>query len=299
MARAIEDLGYDSVWLGEHLLYRFADRPPRGPGKPGRCSPAWPRSRPGSNSGRSSPARTSTTRPCSPSRRPRSMRSAAAGSSWASGAGWNRTEFDAFGFPYDHRIDRFEEAFTIIRTLLREGAIDFDGRFYQARDCELLPRGPRPHGPPLMIGSKGPADARHHDALRGLLERLVRRHGQQPGRGRSAARPRGRRRARAPAATRPRSSGRSRSRCGSPAGPVASRATTESARPRLSRARRPGWPTSFEPTPTRGSATSSWCWTRSRVTASRHSHRSSRSSTGAESCVTGTFVPEDRREIAC
>jgi alkanesulfonate monooxygenase SsuD/methylene tetrahydromethanopterin reductase-like flavin-dependent oxidoreductase (luciferase family) len=72
------------------------------------------------------------------------------------GAGWNETEFRAYGFPFDHRIDRFEEAFTIIRTLLREGAIDFDGRWYQARDCELLPRGPRPAGPPLMIGSKGP-----------------------------------------------------------------------------------------------------------------------------------------------
>jgi alkanesulfonate monooxygenase SsuD/methylene tetrahydromethanopterin reductase-like flavin-dependent oxidoreductase (luciferase family) len=72
------------------------------------------------------------------------------------GAGWNETEFRAYGFPYDHRIDRFEEAFTIIRTLLREGAIDFDGRWYQARDCELLPRGPRPGGPPLMIGSIGP-----------------------------------------------------------------------------------------------------------------------------------------------
>ena len=58
--------------------------------------------------------------------------------------------------PYDHRVDRFEEAFTIISTLLRDGAIDFDGRWYQARDCELLPRGPRPAGPPLMIGSIGP-----------------------------------------------------------------------------------------------------------------------------------------------
>jgi alkanesulfonate monooxygenase SsuD/methylene tetrahydromethanopterin reductase-like flavin-dependent oxidoreductase (luciferase family) len=72
------------------------------------------------------------------------------------GAGWNETEFRAFGFPFDHRVDRFEEAFTIIRTLLREGAIDFDGRFYQARDCELRPRGPRPEGPPLLIGSNGP-----------------------------------------------------------------------------------------------------------------------------------------------
>jgi alkanesulfonate monooxygenase SsuD/methylene tetrahydromethanopterin reductase-like flavin-dependent oxidoreductase (luciferase family) len=72
------------------------------------------------------------------------------------GAGWNAEEFRAFGFPFDHRIDRFEEAFTIIRTLLREGAIDFDGRYYQARDCELLPRPARIGGPPLMIGSKGP-----------------------------------------------------------------------------------------------------------------------------------------------
>jgi alkanesulfonate monooxygenase SsuD/methylene tetrahydromethanopterin reductase-like flavin-dependent oxidoreductase (luciferase family) len=72
------------------------------------------------------------------------------------GAGWNEPEYKAFGFPFDHRVDRFEEAFTIIRTLLREGKIDFDGRHYQARDCELLPRGPRPAGPPLMVGSNGP-----------------------------------------------------------------------------------------------------------------------------------------------
>ena len=72
------------------------------------------------------------------------------------GAGSNETEFRAFGYPYDHRVDRFEEAFTIIRTLLQDGAIDFDGRYYQARDCELLPRGPRPGGPPLLIGSNGP-----------------------------------------------------------------------------------------------------------------------------------------------
>ena len=72
------------------------------------------------------------------------------------GAGWNEAEYRAFGFPFDHRISRFEEAFTIIRTLLRDGAIDFDGKYYQARDCELLPRPARPGGPPLLIGSSGP-----------------------------------------------------------------------------------------------------------------------------------------------
>ena len=71
------------------------------------------------------------------------------------GAGWHKPEFDAFGFPYDHRVSRFEEAIQIIRGLLKDGHVDFEGRFYQARDCELIPRGPRPNGPPLMIGSIG------------------------------------------------------------------------------------------------------------------------------------------------
>jgi alkanesulfonate monooxygenase SsuD/methylene tetrahydromethanopterin reductase-like flavin-dependent oxidoreductase (luciferase family) len=72
------------------------------------------------------------------------------------GAGYHAPEYRAFGFPHDHRASRFEEAFTIIRTLLREGRIDFEGTYYSARECELRPRGPRPNGPPIMIGSKGP-----------------------------------------------------------------------------------------------------------------------------------------------
>jgi alkanesulfonate monooxygenase SsuD/methylene tetrahydromethanopterin reductase-like flavin-dependent oxidoreductase (luciferase family) len=70
------------------------------------------------------------------------------------GAGWNQVEYEAFGFPYDHRVSRFEEAFTIIRRLLREGTCDFEGTWYTVRDCELLPR-PRPGGPPILIGSTG------------------------------------------------------------------------------------------------------------------------------------------------
>ena len=159
----------------------------------GRRGPRWPPSPPrrrGSSSGRSSRARTSTTRRCSPSR-PSTIDEISGGRLILGlGAGWNETEFRAFGFPFDHRIDRFEEAFTIIRTLLRDGAIDFDGRFYQARDCELLPRGPRPAGPPLMIGSLRPADAAHHAAARRFVERVVRRHRQLPRWRAAVARPR-------------------------------------------------------------------------------------------------------------
>src|SRR5437763_8270703 len=72
------------------------------------------------------------------------------------GAGWNGPEDRAFGLPSDHRVDRFEEALQIIVPLLRTGHVDFEGRYYQARNCELQPRGPRPGGPPILIGAKGP-----------------------------------------------------------------------------------------------------------------------------------------------
>ena len=72
------------------------------------------------------------------------------------GAGWNESEYAAFGYPYDHRVSRFEEAFTIIRRLLRGEHVDFQGAFYSADDCQIIPAGPRPEGPPLMVGSGSP-----------------------------------------------------------------------------------------------------------------------------------------------
>jgi probable F420-dependent oxidoreductase len=71
------------------------------------------------------------------------------------GAGWNEAEYLAFGYPFDHRVARFEEALTIITGLLRNAHIDFEGTYSSARDCELRPRGPRPGGPPIMIGTTG------------------------------------------------------------------------------------------------------------------------------------------------
>ncbi len=53
-------------------------------------------------------------------------------------------------------MEREEEALQITVPLLRTGHVDFEGKYYQARDCELRPCGPRPGGPPIMIGAKGP-----------------------------------------------------------------------------------------------------------------------------------------------
>jgi len=72
------------------------------------------------------------------------------------GAGWHEPEYHAFGFPFDHRVGRLEEALQILVPLLREGAVDFQGQYYQARNCEIVPRGPRENGPPILIGAQRP-----------------------------------------------------------------------------------------------------------------------------------------------
>ena len=72
------------------------------------------------------------------------------------GSGYHRHEYRAFGYPYDNKISKFEEAVQIMHALLKQGAVDFDGEYYTAQACELKPRGPRPEGPPLLIGGKTP-----------------------------------------------------------------------------------------------------------------------------------------------
>ena len=72
------------------------------------------------------------------------------------GAGWHKPEFDAFGYPFDHLASRFEEGLQIIAPLLRTGQVDFQGRFYSAENCAIVPGGPRPSGPPILVASSGP-----------------------------------------------------------------------------------------------------------------------------------------------
>jgi probable F420-dependent oxidoreductase len=155
MARAIDDLGFDGLWVGEHLLYRWPNRPARGPWEAWTLMAALAAVTTNVTIG-PLVACTSFHNPALLAKQAATIDEIAGGRFVLGlGAGWNETEFRAFGFPYEGRVARFEEAFTIIRTLLQEGAVDFEGRFYQARDCELLPR-PRPGGPPLLIGSNGP-----------------------------------------------------------------------------------------------------------------------------------------------
>jgi alkanesulfonate monooxygenase SsuD/methylene tetrahydromethanopterin reductase-like flavin-dependent oxidoreductase (luciferase family) len=70
--------------------------------------------------------------------------------------GYNESMYQAFGFPFEHQVDRIAEALQVIKPLLLVGQVDFEGRYYHMRHCEDVPRGPRPAGPPLLVGGIGP-----------------------------------------------------------------------------------------------------------------------------------------------
>ena len=155
MARLAEEVGLDSIWLGDHLLYDLPEGR-RGPWE------AW--SMLAALAAVTERVELGPLVAALPFHNPAMLAKKAATVDEISGgrlilgvgAGWNQVEFEAFGLPYDRRIARFAEAFTIVRTLLSEGRIDFRGEFYTLVDCELLPRPSRPGGPPLLIGSNGP-----------------------------------------------------------------------------------------------------------------------------------------------
>jgi probable F420-dependent oxidoreductase len=71
------------------------------------------------------------------------------------GAGWNEPEFRAFGVAWDRRFDRFEEGLRLIAAMFHDGRADADGRFARAGGAPIAPRGPRPAGPPIVVGTHG------------------------------------------------------------------------------------------------------------------------------------------------
>ena len=153
MARAAEEVGFESIWLGDHLLYRNDGRPERGPWD------AW----------------TTLAALAASTERVRLGPLVACGAFHPSGiiarmaasidevsrgrfvlgigAGWNETEFRAFGVPFEERASRFEEAFTVIRRLLAGERVTFVGRFARVEEAVLLPEPAR--RVPMMIGSTG------------------------------------------------------------------------------------------------------------------------------------------------
>ena len=155
MATTAEALGYDSIWVGDHLIFRDADKAPRGPWEAWTVMAAIAAITERVEIG-PLVACTSFHNPAMIAKKAATLEEVSGGRLILGlGAGWNESEYAAFGYPYDHRVSRFEEAFTIIRRLLSGEEFDFRGDYYTLDDCLILPPGPRPEGPPLMIGSAG------------------------------------------------------------------------------------------------------------------------------------------------
>jgi probable F420-dependent oxidoreductase len=153
MARAAEAVGFDSIWLGDHLLYR--DEPgERGPLEAFTLLAALAASTERVGLG--------PLVACLPFREPVVLAKMAATLDEISGgrltlgvgAGWNREEFDASGIPFEDRVGRSLEAYDLVRRLLAGQRVTFSGTFHRTDDAVLLPRPARRI--PLMVGSTGP-----------------------------------------------------------------------------------------------------------------------------------------------
>ena len=166
LALQAEAAGFDSVWTYDHLLYRFPDHPTVG------VHECW--SVLSALAGATSTVELGTLVMPTGWRNPALLAKMAVTVDEISGGrlilglgtGFHQPEFDAFGYPFDHRVDRFEEELQIIVSLLREGHVDHHGTYHTIPNGELAP--PPARRIPILVASRGPRmlglTARHADA---------------------------------------------------------------------------------------------------------------------------------------
>jgi FMNH2-dependent dimethyl sulfone monooxygenase len=133
LARLAEDGGADSLWLADHFFYR----PPEAPARQIDYHEAWTLL--SALSAVTDRVELGTLVLATSYRPPALVARMAATADLVSGArlilglgcGWNEPEYRAFGYPFDHRVSRFEESIAIIAPMLRGQEVTFDGRWYR------------------------------------------------------------------------------------------------------------------------------------------------------------------------
>jgi alkanesulfonate monooxygenase SsuD/methylene tetrahydromethanopterin reductase-like flavin-dependent oxidoreductase (luciferase family) len=165
VALEAESSGLDSVWVYDHLLFRFD-------GETTGIHECWTIL--AAIAEATSRVELGTIVMCTGFRNPALLAKMAATLDHLSdgrlilgiGCGWHDPEYEAFGFPTDHKVGRFEEALTVIRGLIRDGRADLDGQWVVAADAVLVP--PARPDLPILIAAKRPRmlelTARHADA---------------------------------------------------------------------------------------------------------------------------------------
>lgn len=165
LAEHAEAIGLDSVWVCDH----FFSNEPRAPREG--IHEAWTSL--SAIAARTSRIELGTLATCVSYRPPGMLAKMASTADAVSGgrvtlgigAGWNEEEYRAFGYPFDRRVDRFEDALRIIGPLVRGERVTFAGLDHAVDDAELLPL---QRSVPLLVAGEGPRmlqlTARHADA---------------------------------------------------------------------------------------------------------------------------------------
>ncbi len=165
MAVAAEAAGFDSIWVYDHLLFRFD-------GRTTGIHECWTIL--SAIAEATKRAELGTLVMCTGFRNAGLLAKMAATLDHVSGgrlilgvgSGWHDPEYEAFGYPTDHKVSRFEESLAVIASLIREGKVTLEGRYITARDAVLRP--PARPDLPILVAAEGPRmlelTARHADA---------------------------------------------------------------------------------------------------------------------------------------
>jgi alkanesulfonate monooxygenase SsuD/methylene tetrahydromethanopterin reductase-like flavin-dependent oxidoreductase (luciferase family) len=175
MAIRAEQIGFDTIWTPDELLWVYPDRPAQG---------CWDGiSMAGAVAAVTASATVGTWVMSALHRNPGIIAKTVetldeiSGGRFVFGLGAGHVwpgQAHAFGLPEDHVFDRFDEALQVIIPLLRGGHANLEGAYHAARDLPQQPVGPRPNAIPIVIGGNGPrgqrAAARHAEVYSCYIE---------------------------------------------------------------------------------------------------------------------------------
>lgn len=71
------------------------------------------------------------------------------------GAGWDHAEFEAYGqwYPSGERVERTKEGIELVKKLWTESSVNYDGKYYKAKDVICEPKPVQKGGPPIWLGA--------------------------------------------------------------------------------------------------------------------------------------------------
>ena len=156
LARLAEAQGFDSIWVGDHLLYDLPDGSTRGPYEAWTTLAAIAAVTERVQIG-PLVAATSFHAPAMLAKQAATIDAISQGRLIVGlGAGWNRREYDAFGFAYDRRVSPLRGGPDDHRGAAARGPDDLPRAVLRRRRLRARPRPVAPGGPPIMLGSDSP-----------------------------------------------------------------------------------------------------------------------------------------------